>query len=179
MFPVLPILAIMKLLKALRLTVPMGLAALMLTVAGSMSPASATTYWSYMNDHEGNCLTSSTVSDSVWSDTCNDSLNTRNWYWGSYSVDIDGHTWRQLVSKANGGCLSTDNKTLANAVWAGDCGSNAALLWSADGNRIRNYLYGTYLRTSDNGNAVYVSPLSVINSNGIDASAFVWWGAHS
>ncbi|MFE0509515.1 hypothetical protein [Streptomyces sp. NPDC058964] len=171
----------MKSVKTLRLAVPMGLAALMLTVAGAMSTASATTYWTYMNDYEGACLVSSTVSDSVWSDTCNDSLATRNWYWGanSYTRSFDGKVFRRLVSKANGDCLTTDAHTSVNAVWTSPCGNAPGQWWSADGNQLLCDIgagWGEYLRTSANGDAVYATDL---NENGIDPHRYVWWGAHS
>ncbi|WP_159403768.1 RICIN domain-containing protein [Streptomyces sp. NRRL S-646] len=171
----------MKSLKALRLAVPMGLAALMLTVAGSMSTASATTYWTYRNDYEGNCLVSSTASNSVWSDTCNDSLSTRNWYWGasSYTRNYDGLVFRRLVSKANGDCLTTDANTDTNAVWMSPCGNAPGQWWNANGNDLECDIGpgSEFLRTSANGDAVYTTPY--LYQNGIDPQRYVWWGAHS
>ncbi|KPI27034.1 RICIN domain-containing protein [Streptomyces sp. NPDC048253] len=172
----------MESLKALRLTVPMGLAALVLTVAGSMSTASATTYWSYSNDYEGQCLVSSTVSDKVWSDTCNDGLSTRNWYWGSdsYTRNYDGTVFRRLVSKANGMCLTTDSKTATNAVWMSACGNAPGQWWSGDDDYLEcDFISGTgvFLRTSANGAAVYTT--NYIGEGGIDPARWVWWGAHS
>lgn len=172
----------MESLKALRLTVPMGLAALVLTVAGSMSTASATTYWSYSNDYEGQCLVSSTVSDKVWSDTCNDGLSTRNWYWGSdsYTRNYDGTVFRRLVSKANGMCLTTDSKTATNAVWMSACGNAPGQWWSGDDHYLEcDFISGAgvFLRTSGNGAAVYTT--NYIGEGGIDPARWVWWGAHS
>lgn len=172
----------MKSLKTLRLTVPMGLAALMLTVAGSMSTASAATYWSYANDYEGQCLASSTTTDNVWSDTCNDSLATRNWYWGaeSYVRNYDGIVFRRLVSKANGDCLTTDHKTDTNAVWMSPCGNAPGQFWSNDGHYLNCDIGvggGVFLRTSANGDAVYTTPY--IGQPGIELERWTWWGAHS
>lgn len=159
----------------------MGLTALMLTVAGSMSTASATTYWTYRNDYEGNCLVSSTVSDSVWSDSCNDSLATRNWYWGasSYTRNYDGVVFRRLVSKANGDCLTTDAKTDVNAVWTSPCGNAPGQWWSGDGDHLEcdTGLNGVFLRTSANGDSVYTTPY--LYQSGIEPQRWVWWGAHS
>ena len=171
----------MKSPKALRLAVSMGLAALILTVAGSMSTASATTYWSYRNDYEGQCLVSSTASNKVWSDTCDDSLATRNWYWGpdSYTRNFDQTVFRRLVSKANGLCLTTDSETATNAVWMSPCGNAPGQWWSGDGNELNCDIgvgAGQFLRTSDNGAAVYATEYG---QSGIDPSRWVWWGAHS
>ncbi|MET7497156.1 hypothetical protein [Streptomyces sp900116325] len=164
----------MKSLKSLRLAVPMGFAALMLTVAGSISPASAAiTYWSYANDYEGNCLASSTTTDNVWTATCDDGLSTRNWQWGSSHTDSHGYQWRQLVSRANGHCLTTDNETQNNAVWTSPCGNAPDQWWSGDNNGLQNE-NGNHLRSSANGDAVYTSPPYLV-----EAERYVWWGAHS
>lgn len=68
--------------KSLRVTLPMVLAALVLSVAGSLSTASATTYWRYQNSWEGNCLTASPTTANVWTTTCDESSANQNWWWG-------------------------------------------------------------------------------------------------
>ncbi|MER5602588.1 RICIN domain-containing protein [Streptomyces sp. NPDC002265] len=168
----------MKSLRTVRLALPMAFATLMLTIAGSMSNASAVAYWSYRNDWEGECLVASTVSDKVWSDTCNDQLPTRNWYWGSDSYTLGGIVWRQLVSASNGLCLTTDAKTATNAVWMSGCGNAAGQWWSNDGDYLTCDIDGrVYLRTSDNGAAVYTTPTR--SQSGIEPERWRWWGAHS
>ncbi|MGV9347377.1 hypothetical protein ACWDSD_21650 [Streptomyces spiralis] len=168
----------MKPSRTLRLTLPTALAALVLAVAGAMSTASATTYWTFMNDYEGNCLVSSTVSDKVWSDSCNDSLDTRNWYYGAESVtNVDGQVFRRLVSRANGDCLTTDNKTNANAVWMSPCGSAGGQFWSNDYHVLENF-NGNLLRTSANGDAVYTTSQYVADPD-IEPARYTWWGSHS
>jgi hypothetical protein len=173
----------MKSLKTLRLTLPVMLAALMLSIAGSMSTASATTYWSYANDYEGTCLTSSPTTDNVWTSPCDDSLSIHNWYWGaqSYTRNFDGVVFRRLVSKANGDCLTTDQKTDTNAVWMSPCGNAPGQFWSNDG----HYLNcdtpvgaGVFLRSSANGDAVYTTPY-IGEQPGIEIQRWTWWGAHS
>ncbi|WP_225823097.1 hypothetical protein [Streptomyces naphthomycinicus] len=161
---------------SLRVAVPMALSALVLSVAGSLSPASATTYWSYTNDYEGTCLTSSTSTDSVWTAACDDSLVTRNWYWGSETfTDWTGITYRRLVSRANGDCLTTDGKTNTNAVWTAPCGGARDQWWNADYREMYN-ANGNYLRSSGNGDAVYASPWGL---SGIEETRYKWYGAHS
>jgi hypothetical protein len=175
--PLSSILAIMKSLKTLRLTVPMGLAALMLTVAGSMSPASATTYWVYQNAYEGNCLTASTSTESVWSGACNQGIGTY-WFWGSetWYDTYSQRTYRRLVSAANGECVTTDTKTDINAVWMSPCGSGSGhQFWNADYNDLHN-LDGNDLRTSANGDAVYSTPWG---QSGIETARWTWYGTHS
>ncbi|WP_033324262.1 hypothetical protein [Streptomyces yerevanensis] len=164
---------------SLRLVVPVGLASLVLAAAGTLTPASAATNWSYMNDYEGNCLASSTTTSNVWSATCNDSLSTRTWHWGATSYSLGGHTWRRLVSNANGDCLSTafNSSALANPVWTSPCGRDVEQFWTGDGNRLQS-ADDTFLRTSGNGDAVYADYYSVVSSHGIEPERFVWWGAH-
>lgn len=157
----------------------MGLATLMLTVAGSLSTASAATNWTYMNDAEGNCLASSPTTSNVWSATCNDSLSTRNWHWGpdSYTRNYDGRVFRRLISNANGNCLTTDAKTATNAVWTSACGNAPGQWWSGDGNMLEcDTVLSEFLRTSDSGDAVYATEYG---QSGIDLSRWRWWGAHS
>ncbi|QOV40930.1 hypothetical protein IM697_22670 [Streptomyces ferrugineus] len=162
----------------LRLTLPPALSALLLAVAGSLSTASAETYWTFRNDHEGTCLTSSTTTGNVWSATCNDSLATRRWYWTN-DFEYGGHRWGRLVSSANGDCLTSDYKTETNVVWTSNCGNGGwGQIWSGDSNRLTNWL-GPMLRTSANGDAVYTSPITVVDKYGIESTRFRWWGAHS
>ncbi|MET7483301.1 hypothetical protein [Streptomyces sp. NPDC005538] len=167
----------MKSLKALKLTLPVGLAALVLAVTGSMSTASATTYWVYKNSYEGNCLTASTVTDNVWSGSCDQSVGTY-WFWGSetwYDVSTQ-RTYRRLVSRGTGDCLTTDQKTNTNAVWMSPCGGgNGYQFWNADYDELRN-LDGDELRTSANGDAVYSTPWG---QSGIELARWTWNGTHS
>jgi hypothetical protein len=166
----------MKSLKALRVTLPVGLAALMLAVAGSMSTASAETYWVYKNAYEGNCLTASTTTDSVWSGSCNQSVGTY-WDWGSQTwTDYpSGRTYKRLVSRATGDCLTTDQKTTTNAVWMSPCGSGSGhQFWNGDNNYLDN-LDGYSLRTSANGDAVYSTPWG---QSGIEVQRWTWNGTH-
>ncbi|MEU5095999.1 hypothetical protein [Streptomyces sp. NPDC020996] len=158
----------------MRLTVPAGLAAVLLATGGTLSYASAAN-WTYTNDYEGSCLTASPTTDNVWSAPCNDSLATRNWHWGSVTTDAFGYTFRRLVSNANGDCLTTDSKSLNNAVWTSPCGGSGQQFWNADDHRIMN-LYTDQLRTSDNGDAIYSSTAAVTDM--IPIERFVWWGAH-
>ena len=51
---------------SLRLTLPMGIAAFVLTIAGPLAPASAAGSWMYIDDVGQPCLTSSTASDNIW-----------------------------------------------------------------------------------------------------------------
>ncbi|WP_033321060.1 hypothetical protein [Streptomyces yerevanensis] len=161
----------MKSLKALRVTLPVGLAALTLAVAGSMSTASAATYWVYKNAYEGNCLTASTTTGSAWSGPCNQSVGSY-WDWGSQTqTDIRGRTYKRLVSRATGDCLTTDKKTTTNAVWMSPCGSGSGhQFWSGDNNNLDN-LDGYSLRTSDNGDAIYSTPWG-------QSERWVWNGTH-
>lgn len=163
----------------LRLTVPVGLSALLLTVAGSLSPASAATNWSYMNDYEGQCLASSTTTSNVWSASCDDSLSTRTWHWGATSYVNGQHTYRRLVSNANGDCLSTqfNSSATANPVWTSPCGRDVEQFWTGDGNRLTSN-DGTLLRTSANASAVYADFYDVVDTHGVEPERFVWWGAH-
>ncbi|MFF4549255.1 hypothetical protein [Streptomyces sp. NPDC001435] len=165
----------MKPLKTLRLTVPMGLAALMLTVAGSLSTASAATDWTYKNAYEGNCLTASTVTDRVWSGSCNQSPGTY-WNWGgeTWQDYPSGRTYRRLVSAATGQCLTTDTKSATNALWMSACGNGPDQFWNADYDDLRN-LDGNLLRTSANGDAVYSTPWG---QDGIETSRWTWYGTH-
>ncbi|MFF4835480.1 hypothetical protein [Streptomyces sp. NPDC001315] len=168
----------MKSLKALRLTLPVGLAALMLTAAGSMSTASAATHWVYRNAYENNCLTASTVTDNVWSGPCNEGPGTY-WYWGSESTtDYFGVTFHRLVSLATGDCLTTDAKTDTNAVWMSPCGSAPNQWWNGDGNNLEtdSVWGGNYLRTSANGDAVYTTPYT---QAGIEPARWTWYGTHN
>jgi hypothetical protein len=155
--------------------VPTGLAALMIATAGVLSPASAATNWTYMNDYEGNCLVASSTTDSVWSGACNDSLATRRWHWGAQSTTAFGYTFRRLVSNANGDCLTTDFKSANNAVWTSPCGSGGMQWWNGDDNRLMN-TYAHQLRSSANGDAVYSSTADVVGQ--IEPERWVWWGAH-
>lgn len=167
----------MKSLKTLRLTVPVGLAALLLTVAGSMSTAFARTDWVYKNAYEGNCLTASTVTDNVWSGPCNQGIGTY-WFWGSETWDDypNGRTYRRLVSAATGDCLTTDQKTATNTLWMSPCGSGLGhQFWNADYSDLHN-LNGDSLRTSANGDAVYSTPWG---QDGIEVARWTWNGTHS
>ncbi|MEU6347404.1 hypothetical protein ABZ883_41475 [Streptomyces sp. NPDC046977] len=180
----------MKLLKTLRVTLPLALAAFTLAVTGSLSTASATTYWSFRNGHMDACLVTSPSTDSVWWDTCNDSLATRNYYYGQEAYDADGHTMRRLVSRANGDCLTTALGSNTNAVWMALCGSDPNQFWTNDGNYLSSdwlevpppgggglKTHFVYLRTSDNGKNVYTTP--DIGQPGIDIAQWKWYGAHS
>lgn len=163
--------------RTLRVTVPVGLSALMLAVAGSLSTASAETWWSYSNERTGACITSSTVSDKVWGGACNDALDTRNWAWGSETYTNVFGVNRRFVSRANGECLTTDDKTDTNTVWTSPCGSAGGQWWNGDDRMFQN-ANGNYLRTSSNGDALYTSPYSVVEDYGIEPSRFTWWGQH-
>ncbi|MHC3471899.1 hypothetical protein ACYF6T_24820 [Streptomyces sp. 7R007] len=161
----------------LRLTVPVGLAALTLVATGALTPASAATYWTFRNDYEGTCLTASGTTDSVWTAACDDSLASRNWYWSSDELtDINGVAFHRLVSKVNGKCLTTDQKTATNVVWTSTCGGSSGQFWRGS-DSLTNY-DGDLLRSSSNGDAVYASPISVVNQYGIEPERFIWWGAH-
>ncbi|WP_458245837.1 hypothetical protein [Streptomyces sp. MAI_2237] len=160
---------------SLRLSTPVGLAAVLLAAAGTLTPASAQTNWTYTNDYEGNCLVASPTTGNVWSGTCNDSLVTRNWHWGATTTTAFGYTFRRLVSNANGDCLTTDWKSQNNAVWTSPCGGSGQQFWNADGHRIMN-TWGHQLRTSDNGDAVYSSTAEVTDQ--IPPARFDWYGAH-
>ena len=170
--------------RTLSVTVPIGLSALMLTVAGSLSTASAATNWQYQNEHEGTCLASSPTTSSVWTASCNGTFSWVSWHWGAQSyTSWDGHVMRRLVSNANGGCLTTnlDGNSTANAVWTEPCGHAVPQFWTGDDNRLKNDIgQGRWLglRTSDNGSAVYTDYYSVVDSHNIDPSSFVWWGVH-
>jgi hypothetical protein len=166
----------MNWLKATRVTLPVGLAALALSAAGTLSTASAATDWVYRNAYEGNCLTASTVTDNVWSGPCNQSPGTY-WFWGNERWDDypNGRTYRRLVSSATGECLTTDQKTSTNAVWTSPCGSgNGQQFWNADYSDLRN-LDGDSLRTSANGDAVYSTPWG---QGDIEVARWTWNGTH-
>ncbi|MDQ0595725.1 hypothetical protein QF037_000070 [Streptomyces canus] len=171
----------MKSLKTLRLTLPMMFAALMLTVAGAMSTASATTTrWVYQNAFEGNCLTYSGTTSNVWSGPCDGA--TVAWYWGaSWTDNTSGVTLRQLKAWYVTGdlCLTTDWKTDTNAVWTSPCNTgNDGQYWSADSNMITNvpWLSASHLRTSANGDAVYSTTYA---QPGIESSRWTWYGTHN
>ncbi|MFF4902443.1 hypothetical protein [Streptomyces sp. NPDC001068] len=162
----------MKYLKALKVTLPVMLATLMLSIAGSMSTASAaTTYWTYEDRFEDNCLAASPITSNVWSDDCSSTvIHVYDWYWGNGFQTVDGVTYRALISRANDKCLTTDNKTSNNALWTSTC-DGGDQWWNGDFNNLRN-LNGNYLRTSGNGNAVYASPYYV----GVEFDRFYWEG---
>ncbi|MFF5005017.1 hypothetical protein ACFY3G_19600 [Streptomyces phaeochromogenes] len=163
---------------SLRLGLSMGLSALLLAVAGALTPAAAATNWSYWNDFGQPCLRSSTASTNVWvSTTCPDNSSVW-WHWGTESNQWGGHTMRRLVSNANGGCLTTDVGAETNAVRTEPCGNRSGQFWTADGDYFRNQ-NGNYLRTSPSGDGVYTSPWSVIADYNIDITRFVWWGLNS
>ncbi|MFJ4846290.1 MULTISPECIES: hypothetical protein [unclassified Streptomyces] len=172
----------MKSLKTLRLTVPMGLAALMLAITGSMSTASATTTrWVYQNVYEGNCLTYSDTTSNVWSGPCSGS--TVAWYWGdSYTDYITRVTYRQLKTwyRNDERCLTTDFKTDTNAVWTSPCNGiyDSGQMWNGDNNELTvgGGLSPNYLRTSGNGDAVYSTPWG---QSGIELDRWEWNGTHN
>ncbi|MDH6219357.1 hypothetical protein [Streptomyces pseudovenezuelae] len=162
------------------MTVPVGLSALMLTVAGSLSTASAATNWQYSSEHEGTCLASSPTTSSVWTADCHGTFSWVSWHWGADSITTPtGQVMRRLVSNANGDCLGTrvDSDALANPVFTSACGRNDNQFWSGDSHRLEND-NEMELRTSDNGSAVYTDYYSVVDSHNIDPSSFVWWGVH-
>jgi hypothetical protein len=164
----------------LRLALPPALSVLLLAAAGTLSPASAETYWTFRNDYEGTCLTASTTTGNVWGAACNDSLATRQWHWGNETyTDLQGKKYKRLVSRANGNCLTTDQKTLTNTVWTSRCGSGEQF-WKADADvdKIEN-ADGYELRSSSNGDALYTSPYRVVDLYDIEPERFIWWGAHS
>ncbi|WP_189192601.1 hypothetical protein [Streptomyces albiflavescens] len=164
---------------SLRLALSTGLATFMLTIAGTLSPASAaTTDWMYNNDFGQPCLTSSTASSNIWVQySCSGNGGTL-WHWGSESNQWQGHTMRRLVSNANGDCLTTDVGAETNDVYAAPCGGGrSGQFWTADNDHIQNQ-NGNYLRTSDSGDGVYTSPYSVVDKYGINSTRFVWWGFH-
>ncbi|MFJ4845988.1 hypothetical protein [Streptomyces sp. NPDC088733] len=146
----------MKSLRTLRLTLPMALATLMLSVAGAVSPASASvTYWRYIDGYENSCLSSSSTTSNVWSEPCGQTIARYQWWWGD-TITSGGSTWRQLISAENGKCLTTDHKTDNNAVWTSACGNAPDQWWSGDGDSLASW-NGMSLRSSANGDAVYVS----------------------
>ncbi|MEV6765854.1 hypothetical protein AB0N16_35535 [Streptomyces sp. NPDC051105] len=105
-------------------------------------------------------------------------LSSRNWYWGSEAfTNIAGETFHRLVSRANGDCLTTDQKTATNAVRTSPCGGSTGQWWDY-GEALTNY-DSDMLRTSSNGDAVYSSPYSVVDQYGIEPGRFTWWGVHA
>lgn len=161
--------------KSLRVTLPMVLAALVLSVAGSLSTASATTYWRYQNSWEGNCLTASPTTANVWTTTCDESSANQNWWWGESYTDPRGYTFRRLISRVNGHCLTTDAKSQNNAVWTSPCGNAPDQWWNADNNWLWN-LNAKYLRSSGNGDAVYTTEPYL---DGVEVPRYEWWGFHN
>ncbi len=157
----------------------MGVSALMLTIAGTLSPASAATNWAYHNDWGQPCLRSSTASSNVWVSTSCPDNSSIWWHWGTDSNQWGGHTMRRLVSNANSECLTTDVGAVTNAVRTEPCSSGrSGQFWTADGDYFQNQ-NGNYLRTSASGDGVYTSPYSVVADYNIDRSRLVWWGWNS
>ncbi|WP_405905130.1 RICIN domain-containing protein [Streptomyces sp. NBC_00828] len=162
---------------SLRLALSTGIAALMLIIAGTLSPASAATAtWMYMNDLGQPCLTSSTASSNIWVQYSCSGNGATTWHWGSETNSWQGHTMRRLVSNASGDCLTTDYGADTNNVYGAPCGGGrTGQFWTADNDQIQNQ-NTNYLRTSDSGDGVFTSPKSVIADYGINETRFVWWG---
>jgi hypothetical protein len=143
-------------------------AAMVLGITGSLTTASAATYWTFKNDANNKCLTASSETAAVWVADCTGGSNQQ---WDFINTN-NGHS--QLKNRADGKCLATDYKSDTNSVWTGTCNQNAqgqAWTYNASAHSIRSSFL-TYLRTSPSGgNAVYtdISP-------DIDAKYYDWFG---
>jgi hypothetical protein len=159
-----------------RIVLTTGLAASVLAVSNSFTPASAATYWTFKSKQNGKCLTGSS-SGKVWVAGCNGG-KTQQWDWiGS------GKIYNQLKNRSAGTCLTTDWKTYNNSLWLGSCNSARpkSQLFSFSNGHIHAYDIGSWsfyrLRTSPSGNAAVYS--SHIVSSGIAEKYFQWKGSHN
>ncbi|MFF3376536.1 ricin-type beta-trefoil lectin domain protein [Streptomyces sp. NPDC002680] len=150
----------------LRLTVPLGLAAFMLTVAGALTPAAAATNWYFVSYNTGSCLKAPTGFSPYVGDC---SGSSHSWHWGSESNTWDGHTMRRLVNNQTGDCLTTDDAYDYNSVWMAPCGGGrSGQFWTADGSFVQNQNHN-YLAADDDG-----SLYSQLVSGNIIPDQFVW-----
>lgn len=148
-----------------RLALTTGLAASLVAVSGSLTPASAAAvYWTFKSGQSGKCLTGSSTGK-VWVAGCTGG-KTQQWDWIG-----GGRTYNELKNRATGTCLTTDWKTYNNAVWLSRCNSSrpASQLFGYGDGYIGAYdslgdMWFYRLRTSPSGSAaVYSSHITYAN----------------
>ncbi|GAA4630510.1 hypothetical protein GCM10023196_056150 [Actinoallomurus vinaceus] len=144
-----------------RITVAAAIATTAVTgVAVEAAPAHAsTTYWSFKNQYNHNCLTFSLTTTRVWTSACG---NESQQWWDWVPSNISNFS--MLKAKGRNLCLRTDHKSATNAVWLSSCDKNAdgeAFQYQYYTKALVSSPYLDFIAADNNSDAVY----SVVNSS--------------
>ncbi|MEO3868591.1 hypothetical protein ABGB18_07165 [Nonomuraea sp. B12E4] len=136
------------------LTVSLGLVSVAAASALAASPAhadpdgaEAAVWWTFKGSGYGTCLTAGDT-QVAFATACNGGPH-QQWDW---IHDSNGEPSPQLMNRATGRCLATDNASGLNAVWTSTCAWGNGQRFSYDyatGNL--NSVYGTKVRAESDG----------------------------